>query len=276
MTSQFPTSIVPILAGGGTRLSAHIGVLQALNDLGINFSHIVGVSGGAIIAALYASGKPLDEVKHLALNVDFRQFRGFSPFQFFLYGGLSSGRRFTTWLEEQIGDITFSEIIYELHIVATDVNSSQPVIFNKYQTPDARLVDAVRYSMGIPLVFSYCLKEDKVLVDGSILGEGALRRDWSGQGEPVCLFRIRSTGFQRYNSSKRPSLPRFVSMIIRTFMIAMSQEYIHDSWWNSTIIIDSGHLSPVEFSLSKAVKEQLFRLGYQSVMDYLPLKLSRL
>ena len=45
-------SIVPILAGGGTRLPAHIGVLQALNELQIDFSHLVGVSGGSIIASL--------------------------------------------------------------------------------------------------------------------------------------------------------------------------------------------------------------------------------
>ena len=31
-------SIVPILAGGGTRLPAHIGVLQALKDLEILFN----------------------------------------------------------------------------------------------------------------------------------------------------------------------------------------------------------------------------------------------
>ena len=48
-------TIVPILAGGGTRLPAHIGVLQALDDLRIDFTHLVGVSGGSIICLLYTS-----------------------------------------------------------------------------------------------------------------------------------------------------------------------------------------------------------------------------
>jgi len=43
--------IVPILAGGGTRLPAHLGVLQALKKLQIQFDNIVGVSGGSIIAS---------------------------------------------------------------------------------------------------------------------------------------------------------------------------------------------------------------------------------
>ena len=55
--------IVPILAGGGTRLPAHLGVLQALIELKIDFDHIVGVSGGSIIASFFAAGLPIDKIK---------------------------------------------------------------------------------------------------------------------------------------------------------------------------------------------------------------------
>ncbi|MEY8214585.1 MAG: patatin-like phospholipase family protein, partial [Colwellia sp.] len=48
--------IVPILAGGGTRLPAHLGVLCALQQLELQFDHIVGVSGGSIVASFFASG----------------------------------------------------------------------------------------------------------------------------------------------------------------------------------------------------------------------------
>ena len=42
--------LVPVLAGGGTRLAAHVGVLAALDDLGVRYARIVGVSGGSIVA----------------------------------------------------------------------------------------------------------------------------------------------------------------------------------------------------------------------------------
>ena len=51
--------IVPILAGGGTRLPAHVGILQAIEEFDIKFDHIVGVSGGSIISSLFASGLSL-------------------------------------------------------------------------------------------------------------------------------------------------------------------------------------------------------------------------
>ena len=49
------TKIIPIFAGGGTRLPAHLGVLKALDKLDVTFDDLVGVSGGSIIASLFAS-----------------------------------------------------------------------------------------------------------------------------------------------------------------------------------------------------------------------------
>ncbi|MEH6713383.1 MAG: patatin-like phospholipase family protein, partial [Paraglaciecola polaris] len=49
-------SIVPIFSGGGTRLTVHIGVFDALQKLDIQFQHMVGVSGGSIVAALFCCG----------------------------------------------------------------------------------------------------------------------------------------------------------------------------------------------------------------------------
>lgn len=43
------------LSGGGAKGLAHIGVLEALNDLGIPIEYIAGTSSGSIVASLYAS-----------------------------------------------------------------------------------------------------------------------------------------------------------------------------------------------------------------------------
>ena len=90
--------IVPILAGGGTRLPAHIGVLKALTDLQIDFDHIVGVSGGSIIASLFASGLSISDIKKIAFETNYNQFREFSLLKLIRNGGLSSGDVFEAWL----------------------------------------------------------------------------------------------------------------------------------------------------------------------------------
>lgn len=55
-----------VLSGGGVRGIAHLGVLQALDELGIRPSVISGVSVGALIGALYASGQTPEQILNLA------------------------------------------------------------------------------------------------------------------------------------------------------------------------------------------------------------------
>lgn len=50
------------LGGGGARGSAHIGVIKALEELGIPVDIVVGTSIGAFVGGLYASGKTSDDI----------------------------------------------------------------------------------------------------------------------------------------------------------------------------------------------------------------------
>ncbi|WP_085300398.1 patatin-like phospholipase family protein [Cognaticolwellia mytili] len=266
-------NIVPILAGGGTRLPAHIGVLQALKDLGINFSHLVGVSGGSIIASLYATGLSIAEIKHIAVTTNYNQFRGFSLVSLIRNGGLSSGDAFEQWVDHHLKGKTFADLDHNLHIVATDVKTGRPVIFNRNRTPGMKISLAVRFSMSIPLVFSFKSFGKHLMVDGSILSEDALHRDWAMDGTPVLCFRLR--GEHEYNELKTNGLfpiVNYVTLLIRTFMTTISREYINDAFWHNTIIINTGLSSAVDFGLSKEKKMTLFDIGYQTAMEIVPIK----
>lgn len=265
--------IVPILAGGGTRLPAHIGVLQALNDLKISYSHLVGVSGGSIIASFFACGLSLDEVREIALTTNYQQFRGFSIIQLIRNGGLSSGDAFEQWVDEHLGGKTFVDIERNLHVVATDVKTGRPVIFNRERTPGMKISQAVRFSMSIPLVFSFKQFGSHLMVDGSILSEDALHRDWARDGTPVLCFRLR--GEHEYKELRTNGLfpiVNYVTLLIRTFMTTISREYINDAFWHNTIIINTGASSAVDFSMNMQSKEALFDIGYKTAMEIVPLK----
>ena len=151
MDTPLPQRIVPVLAGGGTRLPAHVGVLTALNDLGIQYQHLVGVSGGSVVAALAAVGKSTDHMKTLFREVDFSQFRGYSLLNLLLRGGLSNGRRFERWMDGELGGARFKDLDVDLHVVATDVRSGRPAIFDRRTTPDLPVARAVLFSISIPL-----------------------------------------------------------------------------------------------------------------------------
>jgi NTE family protein len=266
--------MIPVLAGGGTRLPAHVGILTALEQMGYRVEQLVDVSGGSIVASLYAFGYSAEYLKNLAFDVDFRQFRGFSLKKLIFSGGLSNGERFENWLDGQLEGATFAQLGRDLHVVATDVRSGQPVIFDREHSPDLRVARAVRFSMGIPLLFTFEKFKHHLMVDGSILAEDALYHEWSGDDTPVVYFRLRSSREAgQIKVSPLFPLPAYLTMLVRTFMTSISREYISDSYWRNTVVIETGNISPIEFGLKPEQKEDLYQQGLQTVMQVIPLKL---
>ncbi|AGP78694.1 phospholipase [Alteromonas mediterranea] len=267
------TQIVPIFSGGGTRLSAHIGIIKALHDMKIGFDTLVGVSGGSIIASLYAKGYSVEQMRELALVTDFKQFTEFSLVRLLREGGLSSGDVFQNWIDEQLEGAVFADMPLDLNILATDVNGGGPVLFNKHATPDMKVSEAVRYSMSIPLIFSFKPFKEYLLVDGAILSEDALFEDWRGDGTPSVCFRLQSTEQKRKAIKKNLlQLPQYVGMLIRTFMTAISREYVNAKYWHNTVVVNTGEVSAVDFSLTPEIKNTLFELGYSTTKEFLPKK----
>jgi len=276
MTKIKNNKIVPIFAGGGTRLPAHVGILKALEEFNIEFDHIVGVSGGSIISSLYAAGLTIPEIKHIALNTNYNQFREFSLYKLIRNGGLSSGDIFERWVDRLLHGKTFAEMETNLHIVATDVRKGSPVIFDKEHTPNVKVSLAVRFSMSIPLVFSFKSFGKHLMVDGSILSEDALHRDWAQDGTPVLCFRLR--GEHEYDDIKTNGffpIFNYITLLIRTFMTTISREYINEAFWHNTIVVNTGHSSAVDFTMDMAGKEELFQTGYKTAKEVVPIKVNQ-
>lgn len=272
--------IVPVLAGGGARLPAHIGILRALKELNIHYDQLVGVSGGSIVAALFAAGYPLEQIRQIATDTDFSQFLGQNLFSLLRTGGLSSGERFESWMDEKMQGRRFCDLENPLHVVATDIRAGQATIFNKHDTPQMSVAKAVRFSMSVPLLFSFQSYGERIMADGSILSEEALRRDWSENGTPVVVFKLRGTGGLKDGSSvdrQKSLIPLrdYMAMLIHTFMTTLSHEHINEDFWLSTIVVDTGSVSPVAFALGPELKDQLFKAGYRDTLAYLPGKLAR-
>lgn len=265
--------IVPILAGGGTRLPAHLGVLCALQQLELQFDHIVGVSGGSIVASFFASGMSMEKMKNICFTTNYTQFKGFSLIKLIRNGGLSSGDAFEKWIDDHLEGKTFSQLPMQLHIVATDVKSGKPVIFNQEQTPDIKVSKAVRFSMSIPLMFTFKHFGKQLMVDGSILSEDALHRNWAKDGTPVMCFRLR--GEHEYDELKTDSyfpIFNYITLLIRTFMTTISREYINEAFWHNTIVINTGECSAIDFSMTTAQRLKLFETGYTTALEIVPIK----
>ncbi|UPW19804.1 patatin-like phospholipase family protein [Agarivorans sp. TSD2052] len=274
MQSSEARTLVPIFAGGGTRLPAHIGILAGLKELNVDFTHIVGVSGGSIISSLFASGMSVAQIKAIALDTDFEQFKGFSLISLLRNGGLCSGDKFEAWIDDLLQGARFKDLPMKLHVVATDVRSGSPVVFDAIKTPNEKVSRAVRFSMSIPLIFSFKPYQDHLMVDGSILSEDALHQDWATDGTPVICFRLRGDNdIKPLQTNGIFPLAAYISLLIRTFMTTISREYVNEKFWHRTIVVNTGNTSPVDFHLSDKDKLRLFDIGYKTALDIVPTKI---
>ncbi|MGV3585379.1 MAG: patatin-like phospholipase family protein [Adhaeribacter sp.] len=73
-----------VLAGGGMRLSYQAGVLKALEEHGLQFTHADGTSGGIFTLAMLLSGLSTDQMCHNWRTLNIKHFVSYLPFRKYL------------------------------------------------------------------------------------------------------------------------------------------------------------------------------------------------
>ena len=153
------------LGGGLARGIAHIGVLEVLEREGIHIDIIAGTSIGSAVGALYAKEKKAALVKAQAKSLDWKRVAALVD-PVFSAGGLLGGRRIMNLLRRFIGDVKFRDLEIPLACVATDLISGDEVILNK-----GSVIEAVRASISIPVIFSVVRKDGRFLIDGGLVNQ---------------------------------------------------------------------------------------------------------
>ena len=109
---------------------AHIGVLQVLEENGIEVDVIAGSSMGAYVAAVWAMGCDGKEMERLAREVEGRWGRSTDRPGVSAAARLYSGPAVIARLREALGDAHFSDMARPLRIVATRLETLDRVVFS--------------------------------------------------------------------------------------------------------------------------------------------------
>ncbi|EPM4850129.1 patatin-like phospholipase family protein [Vibrio parahaemolyticus] len=186
--------VAVVLAGGGAKGSAHIGVLKALEEMHIPVDIITGTSMGAYVGGLYATGMSADEIESFIYSVDWnsgyrdrvdRSQRRVRDKEYedryqittdlgLRFGevraptGVVQGQNMLRVLRETTGNLgrfdSFDELAIPYRSVATDIlELDEVVIGNGY------LVDAMMASMSVPGALPPYKLNGHMLVDGGVV-----------------------------------------------------------------------------------------------------------
>ncbi|WP_198926722.1 patatin-like phospholipase family protein [Vibrio ordalii] len=185
--------IAVVLAGGGAKGAAHIGVLKALEEMRIPVDFITGTSMGAYVGGLYASGMSADEIESLIYSVDWnegyrdrvnrsqRRVRdkeyedryqlttdlGLRWGEIRAPRGVVQGQNMLRILRETSGNLSefqsFDQLPIPYRAVATDIIALEEVVLDR-----GYLVDAMMASMSVPGALPPYEVNGRWLVDGGV------------------------------------------------------------------------------------------------------------
>jgi len=158
-------TLVGLVLGVGVGYGfCHIGVLRVIEQEKIPIDVITGSSMGAIIAALWVTGKSSDEI--LEITSEFSGPKSIWGLVDFTFPRLSflKGNKLQKFLQRHLGNKTFYDVKVALKIIASDVKRKEPRVFDK-----GLLVDAIMASCAMPGVFAPFKFKNELLVDGGII-----------------------------------------------------------------------------------------------------------
>jgi len=195
VTSKHRPVIAVVLAGGGAKGAAHVGVLKALEELNIPIDIITGTSMGAYVGGLYAAGQSAEQIRENIDQVDWnsgyrdkvdRSQRHIREKEFedryqidadlgFRYDslevrvpkGVIQGQNMLRLIRQAVGHIprlnSFDDLPIRYRAVATDIVNLEPYVLD-----NGYLVDALMASMSVPSVLPPYEVDGHMLVDGGV------------------------------------------------------------------------------------------------------------
>lgn len=178
-----------VLAGGGARGLAEIGVLKVLEKYNLIPNIITGTSMGGIVGGLYAAGITPSQMEDFSKELVFgkmldakyplylfeeRKSKKAKLAKYFSIGAslvalgkknaLDSGRKIEYFLNKVTRGKDFSELRIPFACVAADLVSGKEVVLNS-----GKLYRAIRATISLPFVFEPFEYNGMLLVDGGIV-----------------------------------------------------------------------------------------------------------
>ena len=205
-------SIGLVLAGGGARSLAHIGVLRELEEAGIVVDRIAGSSLGSGVAAVHAlgvDGGTLEELHYEAFV------RG-DPIGDYTFPSraLTKGRRTPEVLRHYLGADTVIEAMPRLfRCVSVDLLNRELVV---HRTGLAW--QAVAASARLPILTPPLRSDDRLLVDGCVLDNLPVGTLLEREVGPIVAVNIGSDDRPRA-AGTRPRMPGLGETLLRLMMI---------------------------------------------------------
>lgn len=248
-----------VLSMGGARGIAHIGVIEELLRHDFEITSISGSSMGAMVGAMYASGK-MEECKEWLYHWDKRKMWELADLTL-SSDGLVKGDRFIKELKQIIPDMNIEDLPIPYVAMATDIVCDQEVRFDR-----GSLHEAIRASISIPMVFRPLRKDGMVLIDGGILNPLPLSHVLRTEGDILIAVDVNAP----VDCGKKKKMSPY-NLLTESSRMMMQQitRYQVDRCQPDLLIQMSGNAyDMMEFHHAAAIVETGVKVARQALQDF--------
>ncbi len=241
------SKIAFVLSGGGARGIAHLGFIEAMNELGVTPDLISATSAGAIIGGFIANGySPKEALKII-------QTSKILDFVTIAFGkGLLSMRNADKAYHKYFKKSTFESLPIELKVIATNIETGAEKCFQH-----GDIIAPIIASSSIPTLFEPMLIDGEHYVDGGVVNN--FPAEYAKYNADVV--------FGQYVNPwvKKKAIKSYRELIERTFHLAIYSGNKQRMQLCDFVIEPEELRKYTIFDLKNS--NEIYRIGYRAVMD---------
>jgi NTE family protein len=247
---------------------------------------------------------PAAALPQLLADIDWQKIAAFNPNSFSLQdtkdkmseeltqvyqrAGICKGEKFTEWLKNLFrkknldSEMSFAQLhelvlksphtkesrFRDLAVVGVNLDRGQAEIFNAINTPNMKVIEAIRISMSIPIAFQAPQKEGETFTDGGVLSNDPVEfDDKDGIINPNTLsFRVdtqKEIDFYQDGKAKPKSHQNspYIVKLAKTLLAAQDSTEFHKKNRFRTIYVDVSDVDLLEFKMGHKKKLNLLERG---------------
>ncbi len=277
-----------ILSGGGIKGICILGAINYFYKKKLikisNIKSIAGSSVGALIGTFLCLGYSPYQLYNEYKTMDISSVLDPDITNLIKYYGLDTGYKFVSYIKKMFKgrgyneNITFLEL-YEktnIHLILTGTNVNLRITeyFDYTNTPNTKVIDAMRVSFSFPFYFTSPKFKECYYVDGGLLDNFPVHLFHNALSSEILAIKLKKVRDHNstIESKKIDSLESYVHSLICCFLEEI--EYLkattnQTTYLNSTLFIEENDITTMDLNLSVEQLEYLYHIGIDTSKKYI-------
>jgi NTE family protein len=237
---QRPRKTVLVLGGGGMRGFCHIGIVRAIERLGLQVDEVVGTSMGAVMGGLFASGLDSHAMEVAAAEISLKDYFRLNLLKFLMRGyrhaSVYKGRTFHELLRKWLPQSSFAGMPRPFFCNALSLTTGASRFFGLPGGDNLAVADAVYASACLPTIFEPLQLGNDQFIDGGMTETLGLRIARARRADLVIGVDL-SHRDMHTPTPFRASLPHILFQTYEVMGQALNEHNLHRYVDDKTVLI---------------------------------------